>query len=58
MPYSRGTSNNVIVGAAAFFINDSTLTPSTLASQAVIDSSESYKTTLSNAATTQTLATQ
>jgi len=51
MPYSRGTSNNVIVGAAAFFINDSTLTPSTLASQAVIDSSESYKTTLSNAAT-------
>jgi len=51
MPYSRGTSNNVIVGAAAFFINDSTLTPSTLASQAVIDSSESYKTTLSAAAT-------
>jgi len=50
MPYSRGTSNNVIVGAAAFFINDSTLTPSTLASQAVIDSSESYKTTLSAAA--------
>jgi hypothetical protein len=30
MPYSRGTSNNVIVGAAAFFINDNTLTPSTL----------------------------
>ena len=51
MPYSRGTSNNVIVGAAAFFINDATLTPSTLASLAVIDSSESYKTTLSAAAT-------
>ena len=51
MPYSRGTSNNIIVGAAAFFINDTTLTPSTLASQAVIDSSESYKTTLSAAAT-------
>jgi len=50
MPYSRGTSNNVIVGAAAFFINDSTLTPSTLTSLAVIDSSESYKTTLSAAA--------
>jgi len=50
MPYSRGTSNNVIVGAAAFFINDNTLTPSTLASLAVIDSSESYKTTLSAAA--------
>jgi len=51
MPYSRGTSNNVIVGAAAFFINDSTLTPSTLTSLAVIDSSESYKTTLSASAT-------
>ena len=51
MPYSRGTSNNVIVGAAAFFINDSTLTPSTLASLAVIDSSESYKDTLTASAT-------
>ena len=38
MPYSRGTSNNVIVGAAALFINDNTLTPSTLASLAVLDS--------------------
>ena len=51
MPYSRGTSNNIIVGAAAFFINDTTLTPSTLASNAVIDSSESYKETLTAAAT-------
>jgi hypothetical protein len=51
MPYSRGTSNNVIVGAAAFFINDNTLTPTTLGSLAVIDSSESYKTTLSSSAT-------
>ena len=50
MPYSRGTSNNVIVGAAAFFINDNTLTPTTLSSLAVIDSSESYKDTLSSAA--------
>ena len=50
MPYSRGTSNNVIVGAAAFFINDNTLTPSTLSSLAVIDSSESYKDTLTAAA--------
>jgi len=50
MPYTRGTSNNVIVGAAALFINDNTLTPSTLASLAVLDSSESYKTTLSAAA--------
>jgi hypothetical protein len=51
MPYSRGTSNNIIVGAAAFFVNDTTLTPSTLASGAVIDSSESYKETLTNAGT-------
>ena len=51
MPYSRGTSNNVIVGAAAFFINDTTLTPSTLTSLAVIDSSESYKDTLTASAT-------
>ena len=50
MPYSRGTSNNVIVGAAAFFINDNTLTPSTLASLAVLDSSDSYKDTLTSAA--------
>jgi hypothetical protein len=50
MPYSRGTSNNIIVGAAAFFINDNTLTPSTLTSLAVIDSSESYKDTLTSAA--------
>ena len=51
MPYSRGTSNNVIVGAAAFFINDNTLTPSTLSSLAVLDSSESYKDTLTASAT-------
>jgi hypothetical protein len=50
MPYSRGTSNNVIVGAAAFFINDNTLTPTSLATAAVIDSSESYKDTLTAAA--------
>jgi hypothetical protein len=50
MPYSRGTSNNVIVGAAALFINDSTLTPTTLSSLAPLDASESYKTTLSSVA--------
>jgi len=32
MPYSRGTSNNIIVGAAALFIADTTLTPGTLES--------------------------
>ena len=50
MPYTRGTSNNIIVGAAAFFINDTTLTPATSASVAIIDSSESYKDTLTAAA--------
>ena len=50
MPYTRGTSNNIIVGAAAFFINDTTLTPATFATAAVIDSSDSYKDTLAAAA--------
>ena len=44
MPYSRGTSNNIIVGAAALFVADTTLTPATLEG---FDSSESFKTTLS-----------
>jgi hypothetical protein len=43
MPYSRGTSNNIIVGAAALFIADTTLTPSTL--KAFVGT-ESFKTTL------------
>jgi hypothetical protein len=30
MAYSRGTSTNIIVGAAALFVADSTLTPATL----------------------------
>jgi hypothetical protein len=30
MPYSRGTSTNIIVGAAALFVADTTLTPNTL----------------------------
>jgi hypothetical protein len=48
MPYTRGTSNNIIVGAAALFIADTTLTPATLEG---FDSSESFKTTLSAEAT-------
>ena len=44
MSYSRGTSNNIIVGAAALFVADTTLTPGTLEG---FDSSESFKTTLS-----------
>jgi hypothetical protein len=46
MAYSRGTSNNIIVGAAALFIADTTLTPATLED---FDSSESFKDTLSTA---------
>ena len=43
MAYSRGTSNNIIVGAAALFIADTTLTPATLED---FDASESFKDTL------------
>jgi hypothetical protein len=43
MAYSRGTSNNIIVGAAALFIADTTLTPATLEG---FDASESFKDTL------------
>lgn len=46
MPYSRGTSSNIIVGAAALFIADTTLTPSTTQS---FVGSESFKDTLSAA---------
>jgi hypothetical protein len=47
MAYSRGTSNNIIVGAAALFIADDTLTPGTLEA---FDASESFKDTLSDEA--------
>jgi hypothetical protein len=43
MAYSRGTSNNIIVGAAALFIADTTLTPATLEG---FDASDSFKDTL------------
>ncbi len=45
MAYSRGTSTNIIVGAAALFVADTTLTPSTLDS---FVSSESFKETLAD----------
>jgi hypothetical protein len=45
MPYSRGTSNNIIVGAAALFVADTTLTPETLEG---FDASESFKDTLAD----------
>ena len=45
MAYSRGTSSNIIVGAAALFVADTTLTPSTLES---FSTEVSFKETLSN----------
>lgn len=45
MAYSRGNSNNIIVGAASFFIADTTLDSTTLPA---FDSAESYRETLSN----------
>jgi hypothetical protein len=45
MAYSRGTSTNIIVGAAALFVADTTLAPGTLAP---FGPNESFKTTLSD----------
>ena len=45
MAYSRGTSSNIIVGAAALFVADTTLTPSTLES---FSTEVSFRETLSN----------
>lgn len=45
MAYTRGTSNNIIVGAAAFFVADTTLAAGTLPA---LVSSESYKETLAD----------
>ena len=47
MPYSRGTSTNIIVGAAALFVADTTLTPGTLET---FVGSESFKETLADEA--------
>jgi secreted trypsin-like serine protease len=46
--YNRGTSSNIIVGAAALFVADTTLTPSTLEA---FDSAKSFKDTLENDST-------
>jgi hypothetical protein len=48
MAYSRGTSTNIIVGAAALFVADTTLTPDTLES---FDAEVSFKDTLSHTVT-------
>ena len=45
MAYSRGTSTNIIVGAAALFVADTTLTPGTLES---FVSTESFRETLAD----------
>jgi hypothetical protein len=45
MAYTRGTSTNIIVGAAALFVADTTLTPDTLEAPSA---NASMKTTLSN----------
>jgi hypothetical protein len=45
MAYTRGTSTNIIVGAAALFVADTTLTPGTLVAPSA---NASMKTTLSN----------
>lgn len=45
MAYSRGTSTNIIVGAAALFVADTTLTPGTMAG---FVNGESYKETLAD----------
>jgi hypothetical protein len=45
MAYSRGNSNNIIVGAASFFIADTTLDAGTLPA---FDGAESYRETLSD----------
>lgn len=44
MAYTRGTSNNIIVGAAAFYVADTTLAPATLVA---FVGSASFKDTLS-----------
>jgi hypothetical protein len=44
MAYTRGTSSNIIVGAAAMFVADTTLTANTVTG---FDASESFKETLS-----------
>ena len=45
MAYTRGTSTNIIVGAAAFYVADTTLTPATLVS---FGATASFKDTLSS----------
>jgi hypothetical protein len=54
MAYTRGTSTNIIVGAAAMFIADSTLAPTGGSAIPAFSGAESYKETLSKAPATST----
>lgn len=54
MAYTRGTSTNIIVGAAALFIADSTLTPTGASAIPSFSGAESYKETLSKSPATST----
>lgn len=54
MAYTRGTSTNIIVGAAAMFIADTTLTPAGAGAIPAFAGSESYKETLSKSPATST----
>jgi hypothetical protein len=49
MAYTRGTSTNIIVGAAALFVADTTLTPDDLVA---FESDESFRETLSTSPNT------
>jgi hypothetical protein len=48
MAYSRGTSTNIIVGAAALFIADTTLAPSGANALLAFDNTESFRETLAS----------
>jgi hypothetical protein len=48
MAYSRGTSTNIIVGAAALFIADTTLAPSGVNALPAFDNAESFRETLAS----------
>ena len=54
MAYSRGTSTNIIVGAAALFVADTTLAPTGGNALPAFVNAESYRETLSKAPATST----
>ena len=54
MAYTRGTSTNIIVGAAAMFIADTTLAPAGANAIPAFSGAESYKETLSKSPATGT----